>query len=116
MKKIFVVLIAAGIAVACHKKSVPAATTKAETPAEIKPAPVESKGKLNMGYLAEGKKTYEANCGRCHSLKNPEDYSQEGWVKWVDRMAPKARLTEDEKAHVLAYVRMNAKDAPKDRM
>jgi hypothetical protein len=31
------------------------------------------------------------------------------WTKWIDRMAPKAKLTEDEKAQVTAYVSVNAK-------
>ena len=59
--------------------------------------------------VAKGQETYTAKCGRCHGLKNTADYTAKEWIGWLDKMAPKARLDETEKANVLAYVQFYAK-------
>ncbi|MBI2731288.1 MAG: hypothetical protein HYX40_11135 [Sphingobacteriales bacterium] len=59
--------------------------------------------------IAAGKTTYEAKCGRCHALPVVDAYTAEKWGPLVDIMAPKERLTDSEKANVLAYVQAGAK-------
>lgn len=54
--------------------------------------------------LQQGRELYLNKCGKCHELFSPNKYNKTNWTKWVDRMAPKAKLTADEKAKVLAYV------------
>lgn len=61
------------------------------------------------GDAVAGKSTYVANCGRCHGLKDPGEFTAAQWVPIVNSMAPKARLTDTEKGNVLAYVQANAK-------
>lgn len=56
-----------------------------------------------------GQSTYNAKCGRCHGLKVVGDYTKERWISVMQVMAPKANLSETEKANVLAYVTANAK-------
>lgn len=67
--------------------------------------------RVNAPLIAAGKKVYEASCNRCHGLFSPNEFTQERWVGLVNWMAPKARLSDEEKAQVLAYVQRNAKDA-----
>ncbi len=56
-----------------------------------------------------GQATYNAKCGRCHGLKVVQDYTADRWVSIMQVMAPKAGLSETEKANVLEYVKANAK-------
>lgn len=59
--------------------------------------------------MAAAKETYEANCQRCHHLKNPAAYTTTEWPGLVDKMAPKARINEEQKAAILSYVLAFAK-------
>jgi mono/diheme cytochrome c family protein len=56
-----------------------------------------------------GQSTYNAKCGRCHGLKVVQDYTADRWISIMQVMAPKAGLSETEKANVLEYVKANAK-------
>jgi len=54
--------------------------------------------------LAEGKELFVNNCAKCHSLKNPNDYSPEEWKPILDKMAKRAHLSDAEKQKVYNYV------------
>jgi cytochrome c5 len=58
----------------------------------------------NSNYLQQGEELYTNKCGKCHKLFAPEKFNKKDWTKWVGTMAPKAKLTAEEKAKVLAYV------------
>ncbi len=105
----------------CAKKIAPTnKTAVAETPAKpmdpvkpvepVKPVVVETKTVTAASEeVVTGKNVFEAKCGRCHGLKEPQTYTAERWVKIVDWMAPKANLNATEKTNVLAYVNFYAK-------
>ena len=54
--------------------------------------------------IAMGKTIYESKCGKCHKLFEPKKFNAAQWTKWVDRMAPKAKLTPEEKELVYNYL------------
>lgn len=54
--------------------------------------------------LAKGKSLYEDSCAHCHKLFPASKHDKEGWVKTLDRMAPKAKITEEEKALIYNYL------------
>ncbi|MBV8255182.1 MAG: cytochrome c [Chitinophaga sp.] len=56
-----------------------------------------------------GKAIYRQNCNRCHAYKWPESRTVEKWPGIIDKMARKAKLSDDQKAAVLDFVRTNAK-------
>lgn len=58
----------------------------------------------DIAMLKQGKELYMNKCGTCHVLFSPNKYNKTNWTKWVDRMAPKAKITEEERAKILAYV------------
>lgn len=58
----------------------------------------------DITQLKQGRELYVNKCGKCHELFSPNKYNKADWGKWVDRMAPKSKLTAEEKAKVLAYV------------
>lgn len=96
IKKSISILILGTIIYACGPKTpTPAPTPKISSTPEVK---------VSEATLAEGKMLYENNCGKCHKLFEPSAYNKERWVKILNWMAPKAKITEEQKAKVFAYV------------
>jgi nitrate/TMAO reductase-like tetraheme cytochrome c subunit len=107
MKKFLIATVVIVFAWSCAKKATPA---KSETGTTTTATTItETKTTVSTELLAAGKTTYEAKCGRCHALHATDEFTAEKWVPYVDAMAPKAKLTDSEKANVLAYVQANAK-------
>ena len=89
---------------ACSHKSTPTvAAAPQQTSAQINMMTVSSPA------VAEGEKTYNAKCGRCHELKSPSEFTVKDWNSIMRSMAPKAKLTEEERTNVMAYVVQNAR-------
>jgi mono/diheme cytochrome c family protein len=134
MKKLTIIIIAIVALYSCAKKMTPVATQTTATANEAKPAKLPAvqaninnetavadsiekakvaakvaTTKTETAEVTIGKETFKAKCGRCHELKNPADYTAVKWVKLVDWMAPKAKLSAAEKDNVLAYVSFYAK-------
>ena len=102
MKKIITISILSLIVFACSHKT---ASTVAKT--EIAKEKTSSATVSNAQFSA-GKTIYEAKCGNCHKLKDPAKGNMTQWTKWIDRMAPKAKLTDEEKQQVTDYISVNA--------
>ncbi len=58
---------------------------------------------------APGKTIYISHCAHCHKYQLPEFHTSEQWVGIINKMAPKAKLDDSQKAAVLAFVQANAK-------
>jgi len=56
-----------------------------------------------------GKMIYESKCGKCHTLFAPDKYNAKQWRKWVDKMAPKAKLNSSETEDVYQYLSKTTK-------
>ncbi len=102
MKKSIAILFISIVIFACSHK-----TTSTVTKTEVATEKMESATVSNEQFSA-GKTVYDAKCGRCHKLHNPNRGNMTQWTKWIDRMAPKAKLTADEKQLVMDYVSVNA--------
>jgi len=76
-------------------------TTKLYTPSE---ANVNKRQTASLAELQQGKEIFSAKCGRCHKLPKPEKHQPEEWTKILEKMAPKAKLTADQKALVFKYI------------
>lgn len=83
---------------ACSKKSLPvivarepAITNEAISPS-IKPD------------IETGRIIFNTRCNRCHMLPDLLLYNQKKWESILRSMAPKARLNQEQKIHVAAYI------------
>ncbi|MGH2664298.1 c-type cytochrome [Flavobacterium sp.] len=92
--KILAVAILGVIIYSCSPKVV---TTAPVT--EVKPVAVDL-----APELAEGKNLYENNCVKCHKLFPATRHTKEEWVSVLDRMAPKAKITDVQKASIYNYI------------
>jgi mono/diheme cytochrome c family protein len=91
-KMAFSLLIASGIFFnACSHKTI---TTNKPMDATL----------LSTASITEGEKTYKSNCGKCHELKDPAEFSQKEWGPIMRSMAKKAHLDDAQKNNVTAYV------------
>lgn len=111
MKK-FALIVLSSIAIySCSHKTAPVSSQPAAVN-EVKPpanTPKEAAKKMESPAVAEGKTIYTTKCARCHGAKPVENWTVQEWIPIMDRMAPKARLDDTEKANVTAYVNFYAK-------
>ena len=110
MKKTILFAAFATFLFACSHKSIPLSN------APIGGTKTESKVALESGAtnasattIDAGHALFTAKCGKCHALKDPTKYTAGGWDVIMQKMAKKARLNEEQKAQVTAYVHANAK-------
>lgn len=75
-------------------------TKKATTTATPEP----TKSAAEMAEINSGHEIFDNKCGACHKLPNSRKHDDAGWGETMDRMAPKAKLNEIEKAQVLKYL------------
>lgn len=54
--------------------------------------------------METGKKLMEGRCTKCHKLHEPTEFSAEKWNRILDKMQPKAKITDNERASIYAYV------------
>ena len=54
--------------------------------------------------LAQGKILYEGKCGRCHSLYEPSKFTTAQWKPILDRMAPEAKITDEQRDLIYTYL------------
>ena len=69
-----------------------------------KPAVETNKKLITVDYLAKGQTIFENSCSKCHDLPNPADHSAQDWVGIMNRMAPKAKLTDAQHEMVYDYI------------
>jgi cytochrome c5 len=103
MKKISIITFAfaIGLLAACTS-SKPAASVSLSD-ADANRAAAKFPG-ATLASLNEGKRHYEENCGKCHGLKKPGNYTESEWRKDVARMAPKANIDKNKEDLILQYV------------
>ncbi|WP_284651244.1 c-type cytochrome [Flavobacterium terrisoli] len=90
------------LAIAVLAVTIYSCASKSSVPVAETPKKVEL-----TAELAEAKSLYENSCARCHQLYSPKDFSAEQWKPIVLRMAPKARLNEEQGQKIYNYLTMN---------
>ena len=54
--------------------------------------------------IQTAKVLYQEKCQKCHKLHQPSEFDADGWNHMLDKMAPKANLTESERASIYSYL------------
>jgi hypothetical protein len=99
MKKYIFAFACASILVACAPKVV--------VEQEVTPIKVQTETKPEVKYL-EGKTLFDNNCGKCHDLFHPSQYTKAQWSKIVPAMAKEAKLNAEQENQILLYVQYGA--------
>jgi cytochrome c5 len=66
--------------------------------------PTNENSGANVHTLTEGRKLYINKCSSCHSLYLPEQYNKTEWRKWVNNMAERSHISEEEKEKIYTYL------------
>ncbi len=61
---------------------------------------------------AGAERLYRSKCSACHRAYPPASRDRAAWAEVLSKMAPRAKLSDAERARVLEYLQANAKDAP----
>jgi hypothetical protein len=93
-KWFFLVLIS-GLALACSKNS----TGNLYTPTSA-----DVTANATLSELQDGRTLYINNCGRCHNLYSPDDYSVSGWKSILSNMSPRTGMNSSQVTLVSKYV------------
>lgn len=122
MKKyILPVFVCATIVIACKSKKTTTSTTATNEPAKTETKAIVAKDPTEPGVsqlsavklkypsatqeeLNTGHKIYYGECKKCHGAAKTTEFTQEQWTGIIDRMAPKAHLTPEQKDAVTKYV------------
>ncbi len=54
--------------------------------------------------LLQGKTVFENSCNKCHMLPDPKKHDDQRWIRTLSRMAPRAKLTDDQHQMVYDYL------------
>jgi hypothetical protein len=57
----------------------------------------------------DGARLYRRRCASCHRLHDPGERSAGEWGDVLERMAPKAHLSADDRAAVLSFLQAHAR-------
>lgn len=92
------------VVVACTSKK----TTPTQSPTQTIETPKTEE--ITDPVLLAGKAINEDNCSMCHQSYDPKEYTHAEWEKWLSIMVPKAKLTDEQKANIEAYIYHFCKD------
>jgi mono/diheme cytochrome c family protein len=65
-----------------------------------------------QGGPAQAERLYRSRCSACHRAYPPSSRDRAAWAEVLSKMAPRAKLSDAERALVLEYLQENAKGAP----
>ena len=106
MKRIYlssvVVFLTITFILSCASKTTPTSTPSNDVSVVSKPL-------VSEATILAGHQLFDQNCGKCHRLFAPTEFNKKRWVRIIDEMAPKARLSTEDKSKVLAFVLSDAK-------
>jgi mono/diheme cytochrome c family protein len=98
MKKgIFIILaLSAGLLASCSKNN---STGNLYTPTSA-----DATATATLAELQQGRTLYINNCGSCHGLYSPDDYSVSNWKTILPAMTPRTSLNASQVTLVTKYV------------
>ena len=64
----------------------------------------DSADALQQQQLMAGRKIYIKHCNHCHNLYLPHLFTPQQWEKTLDKMQPRAKVTDQEKLIILNYL------------
>ncbi len=64
------------------------------------------------GEASAAERLYRSKCSACHRAYPPGSRDAASWAEVLGKMAPRAKLSEEERAQLLEYLQANAKGAP----
>ena len=71
--------------------------------------PVESTNYIALEDLKKGRELYVNNCASCHQLYLPNKYDAVTWMKNLNEMQDRAKITDEQKILIYHYLENSPK-------
>ena len=84
--KVFTVIPVLSLLLACSKQT-------PDTSNLYSPDTPDVTSKATLAELQQGRTLYINNCGQCHGLHSPDEYSPNSWINVLGNMAPRTGMT-----------------------
>jgi hypothetical protein len=78
--------------------------TKTSTASLYTPASSDATATATLDELQQGRTLYVNNCGKCHNLYSPDDFSASQWKTIIPNMEPKTSISTLQASLVTKYV------------
>ena len=78
--------------------------SKVSTPSAYVPTAADATATATLADLQAGRTLFINNCGRCHTLPIPDDYSASQWKSILPGMTSRTSLTTAEVTQLTKYV------------
>jgi mono/diheme cytochrome c family protein len=85
------------LAVSCSKSN-------ADTSGLYTPSNADVTSSATLQQLQQGRALYINNCGNCHGLYSPDNFSSSQWSNIMSAMGPNTSMTSTQQELVLKYV------------
>lgn len=59
---------------------------------------------ITLGEMKASRNLYVTTCSSCHNLHLPGEFSSTEWLKILDKMQPKAKITDRQKELLYVYL------------
>lgn len=59
---------------------------------------------IELAQLQTGKKLYVKNCGSCHNLHKPSEFSADQWTGIMTKMQKKAKISDESRQLIYGYL------------
>jgi hypothetical protein len=98
MKRInrLVLILVLGLSGSCSKDS---SSSNLYTPTSA-----DVTANATLSELQQGRTLYLNNCGNCHNLYSPDDFSPAIWKSYISTMAPRTNMNTSQVSLVTKYV------------
>ena len=105
MKHLTLVIIAAAILFACKGKQKSEKSAEAFSPGDKELAVAQKTWpNTTLEELKEGNSIYRNQCTECHKNFEITKFSEKKWKHEIDEMAPKAKLTAEQKDKLTKFI------------
>ncbi|MCL6524571.1 MAG: hypothetical protein K6T34_07895 [Thermoflavifilum sp.] len=97
MKKTISIIAIMMVLYACASKLYVPSAVNVEKAKRLNPAITENQLKV-------ARSLYISHCSSCHNLHLPHEYTRDQWIDILNKMQPKAKITDQQKALLLIYL------------
>lgn len=97
MKKIIIIFVIAFTLYGCASQLYQPSTINVQKAQQVNPG-------ITLGQMKAARNLYVTTCSSCHYLHLPDEFTSARWLKVLDKMQPKAKISDKQKKLLFTYL------------